>query len=169
MSSSLRTAPPPPFSQHSSPFLNPTPFRLSTSCLTKRRRYRISFIRNSSTPPDPLTSPPPSVKSDVFGGRRELTGIQPLVDSLSPPLRLASSALIVAGAIAAGYGLGFRFGKSQNTALGGAVAFGAAGGAAAYALNACVPEVAAVSLHNYVAECDPGAVKKEDIEEIAKK
>ena len=50
------------------------------------------------------------------------------------------------------------------------MAFGAAGGAAAYALNACVPEVASVSLHNYVAGCDdPGAVKKEDIEEIAKK
>lgn len=50
------------------------------------------------------------------------------------------------------------------------MAFGAAGGAAAYALNACVPEVAAARLHNYVAgHDDPGAVKNEDIEEIAKK
>lgn len=50
------------------------------------------------------------------------------------------------------------------------MAIGAAGGAAAYALNACVPEVAAANLHNYVAGCDdPGAVKKEDIEEIANK
>ena len=50
------------------------------------------------------------------------------------------------------------------------MALGAAGGAAVYALNACVPEVAAVELHNYVAgNDDPKAVKKEDIEGIAKK
>uniref|UniRef100_A0A2P2LUV1 Uncharacterized protein n=3 Tax=Rhizophora mucronata TaxID=61149 RepID=A0A2P2LUV1_RHIMU len=47
---------------------------------------------------------------------------------------------------------------------------GAAGGAMAYALNCSVPEVAATSLHNYVVGCDdPKAVKKEDIEQIAKK
>lgn len=50
------------------------------------------------------------------------------------------------------------------------MALGAAGGAAAYALNACVPDVAAVELHNYVAGSDdPRAVKKEEIEGIAKK
>lgn len=89
---------------------------------------------------------------------------------MSPPIRIASSALIVAGAIAAGYGLGSRFGGSRNAALGGAVALGAAGAGAAYALNSCVPEVAAVNLHNYVADIDdPGALKKEDIEAIANK
>lgn len=89
---------------------------------------------------------------------------------LSPPARLASSALILGAAIAAGYGLGSRFGKSQTAALGGAVVLGAAGGAAGYALNACIPDVAATDLHNYVAgHSDPRAVKKEDIEKIAKK
>lgn len=52
-------------------------------------------------------------------------------------------AIVFAGAIA-GYGLGLRFGQSRNTALGGAAAFGAVIEAAVYALNACVPEVAAV-------------------------
>lgn len=89
---------------------------------------------------------------------------------LSPPVRLASSALILGAAIAAGYGLGSRFGKSQMAALGGAVVLGAAGGAAGYALNACAPDCAAADLHNYVAgHGDPRAVKKEDIETIAKK
>lgn len=45
---------------------------------------------------------------------------------------------------------------------------GAAGGAAAYALNAMAPQVAAVNLHNYVADLDhPLLLKKEDIENIA--
>lgn len=83
---------------------------------------------------------------------------------------MATSAIIVAGAVAAGYGLGFRFGRSRNAALGGAVALGVAGGAAAYALNACAPQVAAVNLHNYVAGFDdPALLKKEDIESIANK
>ncbi|KAL5582894.1 hypothetical protein UlMin_015336 [Ulmus minor] len=154
-----------------SPFLNPTPLRATTTSIqTQRRRFRVSIPRSSATPSDQpsvaAASPPP----DVFGGPKELTGIQPLVEKLSPPLRLASSAIIFAGAIAAGYGLGSRFGQTRNAALGGAVALGAAGGAAVYALNACVPEVAAVELHNYVAgNDDPKAVKKEDIEGIAKK
>lgn len=106
----------------------------------------------------------------MFGGKRELSGIQALVDSMSPPIRIASSAIIFAGAVAAGYGLGFRFGGSRNAGLGGAVALGAAGAGAAYALNACAPEVAAVNLHNYVAGCDdPAALKKEDIDAIANK
>lgn len=83
---------------------------------------------------------------------------------------MAASAIIVAGAAAAGYGLGFRFGPSRNAAIGGAVALGAAGGAAAYAVNACAPQVAAVNLHNYVAGFDdPSQLKKEDIESIANK
>lgn len=92
------------------------------------------------------------------------------MEKLSPPLRLAGSAIVFSAAVAAGYGLGIKVGKSQNAAIGAAVVLGAAGGAAAYALNACVPEVAAVELHNYVAGSDdPTAVKKEEIEGIAKK
>lgn len=97
-----------------------------------------------------------------------MTGVQSLVDSLSPPVRLASSVLIFAGAVAAGYGLGFRLG-GKNAGLGGAVAIGATGAGAAYVLNSSVPEVAALSLHNYVAGSDPGALKKEDIDGIASK
>ncbi|KAK3024369.1 hypothetical protein RJ639_043273 [Escallonia herrerae] len=89
---------------------------------------------------------------------------------MSPPVRLASSVIVFAGAVAAGYGLGLRFGGSRSAGLGGAVALGAAGAGAAYALNSSVPEVAAVSLHNYVAGFDdPAALKKEDIESIANK
>lgn len=89
---------------------------------------------------------------------------------MSSPARLATSAVIVAGAVAAGYGLGSRFGGSRNAALGGAVALGAAGGAAAYALNAAAPQVAAVNLHNYVAGFDdPSILTREDIEVIANK
>ncbi|KAH7542798.1 hypothetical protein FEM48_Zijuj02G0113100 [Ziziphus jujuba var. spinosa] len=154
-----------------SPFLNPIPLRTaSTSVCTQRRRFRVSFPRSSSVtsdPPSSASTPPPP---DVFGGPKELTGVQPLVEKLSPPLRLVSSAVIFAGAVAAGYGLGLRFGQTRNAALGGAAVLGAAGGAAVYSLNACAPEVAAVELHNFVAGSDdPSALKKEDIEGIAKK
>ncbi|KAJ8554270.1 hypothetical protein K7X08_024948 [Anisodus acutangulus] len=90
---------------------------------------------------------------------------------MSPPVRIATSALVFAGAIAAGYGLGVRFGGgSRNAGLGGAIALGAAGAGAAYALNSCVPEVAAINLHNYVADFeDPDALNKQDIEAIANK
>ncbi|CAI0399640.1 unnamed protein product [Linum tenue] len=159
-----------------SPFINPSPLRLTPSSLSlpSRRRVRVSVPRNSAdvSPPDDsaASAAPPATTTSVFGERKELTGIQPLVDGLSPPLRLASSAVILAGAVAAGYGLGLRFGGNRNLALGGAAAMGAAGGAMVYALNAAVPEVAAASLHNYVAGFDdPGAVKKEEIEQIAKK
>ena len=70
--------------------------------------------------------------------------------------------------IATGYGLGLRLMGSKNIALGGAAVAGAAGGALVYALNSAVPEVAAIGLHNYVAEFeDPASVTKEDIEKIA--
>lgn len=149
-----------------SQFLNPIPLR-STAALP-RRRFRVSFPRNSSAQSDGATSAPPP--ADVFGGKRELTGVQPLVGKLSPPLRFVTSAIVLAGAAAAGYGLGLRVGKTQNTALGGAVVLGAAGGAAVYALNASAPAVAAVDLHNYVAgRDDPRDVRKDEIEGIAKK
>ncbi|CAN4115766.1 unnamed protein product [Withania somnifera] len=89
---------------------------------------------------------------------------------MSPPIRIASSALVFAGAIATGYGLGLRFGGSRNAGVAGAIALGAAGAGAAYALNSCAPEVAAINLHNYVADFDdPAVLKKEDIEAIANK
>ncbi|KAF5954351.1 hypothetical protein HYC85_007207 [Camellia sinensis] len=152
-----------------SPFTNPTSLRLTRNHHKFRFRYRISTVRCSS-PDFPSQPTSNSITSDVFGGKKDLTGLQSLVDAMSPPLRLVSSALIVSGAVAAGYGLGFRFGGSRNAGLGGAVALGAAGAGAAYALNSCVPELAAVNLHNYVAGSDdPVALKKEDIEGIANK
>ncbi|XP_004296031.1 PREDICTED: protein TIC110, chloroplastic-like [Fragaria vesca subsp. vesca] len=152
-----------------SQFLNPIPLRsTAASAAVPRRRFRVSFPRNSSAQSDGATSAPPP--ADVFGGKRELTGVQPLVGKLSPPLRFVTSAIVLAGAAAAGYGLGLRIGKTQNTALGGAVVLGAAGGAAVYALNASAPAVAAVDLHNYVAgRDDPRDVRKDEIEGIAKK
>lgn len=93
------------------------------------------------------------------------------MDKLSPPVRLATSAVVIAGAVFSGFKLGSKYGGgSRNVAIGGAVILGAAGGAMAYAMNAAVPEVAAKRLHDYVADCnDPGAVKREDIEAIASK
>ncbi|XP_022729007.1 protein TIC110, chloroplastic isoform X2 [Durio zibethinus] len=158
-----------PSSSHPRPLLS-FPFT-PNSLPSRRRRVRVSFPRNTHSTHE--QSPPPTSSSEsttIFEGPKELTGIQPLVEKLSPPLRLATSAVILAGALAAGYGLGLRFGGNRNAALGGAAILGAAGGAAAYALNAAVPEVAAVSLHNYVAARDgPEAIKREDIENIAKK
>ncbi|KAG5224980.1 chloroplast inner envelope family protein [Salix suchowensis] len=139
-------------SSPSTPFLSPFPLKLAPSSLTLPKRHQ-------------------SKSDNVFGGNRELTGIQPLVSNLSPPLRLASSAIILAGALAAGYGLGTKFGGgSRNLALGGAAVAGAAGGAVVFALNSAVPEVAAINLHNYVSGFDdPTQVSKEEIEGIAKK
>ncbi|KAL4611351.1 hypothetical protein ACB092_08G117800 [Castanea dentata] len=162
-------------SSSSSTFLNPLPLRTSNN-LNRRRRFRVSVPRNSSSDqsaPSTSSPPPPPAGNKVFvGGRRELTGIQPLVASLSPPVRLASSALLIGAAIAAGYGLGSRFGKAQGyvATVGGAAVLGAAAAAAAYAVSAAVPDVAAADLHNYVAGCDdPKVVNKDDIERIAKK
>ncbi|XP_011080674.1 protein TIC110, chloroplastic isoform X2 [Sesamum indicum] len=146
------------------PFLSSTTALRRSSTHLRRDRCKISRIRSSGEPSSP------AVKPDVFGEKRELMGLQSLVDAMSPPIRIASSVLIVAAAVGAGYGLGSRFGGSRNAGLGGAVIVGAAGAGAAYALNACVPEVAAANLHNYVVGCDdPGAIKKEDIEAIANK
>ncbi|KAK6938221.1 Protein TIC110, chloroplastic [Dillenia turbinata] len=153
-----------------SEFINPNTLRTSrNSTLSLRRRRRTSHTptRASTSDDSPPTIP---VNSDVFGGKKDLSPIQSLVAALSPPVRLASSALVFAGAVAAGYGLGFRFRENRNAALGGAVAAGALSGAAVYALNSSVPEVAAISLHNYVAECDdPGRLDRDNIEGIAKK
>ncbi|KDP30450.1 hypothetical protein JCGZ_17138 [Jatropha curcas] len=163
--SSLLTSP----SSSSQSLLSPLRLTIPT---TSRRRFRVSIPRCSSdkSSDDSTSSSSSSISSDVFGGKRELGGIQPLVANLSPPLRLASSAIILAGSLAAGYALGFRFGKSQNLALGAAAAVGGAGAAAVFAINSSVPEVAATDLHNYVAALDdPKTVKKEDIQQIAKR
>ncbi|KAE9460931.1 hypothetical protein C3L33_07152, partial [Rhododendron williamsianum] len=134
-----------------------------------RLRYRISTVRCcSSSHQPPTTTPIPAAA--VFGPKKELTGIESLVDSVPPPVRQATSALVFAGAVAAGFGLGLRLGGNRIAAAGGAVALGAAGAAATYAANSCVPEVAAVSLHNYAAGCDdPLTLGREDIEAIANK
>ncbi|KAK6246772.1 hypothetical protein QUC31_018337 [Theobroma cacao] len=175
MNPSLLTAPP---SSRPCPLVSFPPFGLTPNSLPRRRRYRVSFPRNSistddqspmSTSSTETTATTPTAP-DIFGGPKELTGIQPVVEKLSPPLRVATSVVILAGALAAGYGIGLRLGGNRNAALGGAAILGAVGAAAAYAVNAAVPEVAAVSLHNYVAGCDgPEAVRKEDIENIAQK
>ncbi|KAF6152633.1 hypothetical protein GIB67_008070 [Kingdonia uniflora] len=153
-------------------FLNPIQLRkpnpIKPLSLTSRtHHYRLSgssrcFAEDSSSKVGNDDS------SVVFKGKKELKGIQLLADSLSPTVRLASSVVIVASAIAAGYGLGVRFGGSRNAGVGGAVAVGAAGSAAVYTLNSCVSEVAAVNLHNFVAGFDdPKGLRKEDIEGIA--
>ncbi|XP_043703542.1 protein TIC110, chloroplastic [Telopea speciosissima] len=151
-----------------SQFINPILFTKNPrNSLTRRHRHRISVTRSSAEDATQQRTP---VNSEIFGGKKELTGIQLLAGGLPPPVRLASSVIIVAGALAAGYGLGYRIGGSRNTGLGGAVALGAAGGAAVYALNSCLPEVAAVNLHNFVLSSDdPGALEREDVEGIAKK
>nr|XP_043635494.1 protein TIC110, chloroplastic [Erigeron canadensis] len=152
------------------PFLNPTPLKFTTNSLTfTRRRHRYAYrnpsVRCSASSPDQPSSAAPV--TDVFGGKKELTAFQSIIDSMTPTVRLASSVVVVAAAVAAGYGLGLRIGGNKNVGLGGAVVLGAAGAGAVYAMNSSVPEVAAVSLHNYVAGSDPGSVKKEDIESIA--
>ncbi|KAF5186744.1 hypothetical protein FRX31_023661 [Thalictrum thalictroides] len=155
-------------------FINPSPLRIKnpnfkTSFTQRNIPNRLSIIRNSTN--DSVEEQSVSVnKPNVFGGKKELSGIQLLADSLSPSIRIASSIVIVAASIAAGYGLGLKVGGNRNTGIGGAVAIGAAGSAAVYALNSCVPDVAAVNLHNFVASYDdPTALKSEDIEGIAKR
>ncbi|KAL5720861.1 hypothetical protein ACHQM5_013491 [Ranunculus cassubicifolius] len=165
----LLTSPPSTSTIRIPQFINPSPLTLNFTPPKSRVKYRcrLPIIRNSTTS-DSSSEPVKSVKSNLFGGKKELSGIQILVDSLSPPIRLASSVIIVAGAIAAGYGLGFKFGGNRNAGLGGAVALGAAGSAAVYVMNSCVPDVAAVNLHNYVAGYDdPKALRRDEIEGIA--
>ncbi|KAL2899358.1 hypothetical protein RDABS01_024440 [Bienertia sinuspersici] len=151
-------------------FLQPKFIRFPVNSTLKRHRFKLRCSAEEQTPTNPTTTTTTPIPSDVFGGPRELSGIHSLVDSLSPPVRLAASVLVVAAASAAGYGLGSRFGGNRNVAIGAAVALGAAGGAAAYSMNSCVPEVAATNLHNFVAQSDdPLALSKDDILSIANK
>ncbi|CAI9107113.1 OLC1v1006401C1 [Oldenlandia corymbosa var. corymbosa] len=156
-----------------STLLPPNPLRLATTVNyrhARRRRYRISIPRAASSAASITSESATPAKPVVFGDKKELTGIQALVDTMSPPVRIVSSALVFSVAVAAGYGLGSKFGGSRNVAFAGAAAAGAAGAGLAYAMNSCVPEVASATLHNYVADIDdPEALKKEDIEAIANK
>lgn len=160
----LRPLPPSP---------SPLPRRSLVFPLRRPRLRPLSFVRNSADEPEsPADARPESAPAGpaVFGGKKELTPLQAALDAMAPPVRLASSVVVVAGALAAGYGLGFRVGGSRSAGAGGAAALGAAGGALAYAINSCAPEVAAANLHNYVAGCDdPGEVKREVVEEIPKR
>ncbi|TKV93158.1 hypothetical protein SEVIR_9G207300v4 [Setaria viridis] len=108
---------------------------------------------------------------EVFGGRKELTGVQPLVEALPPAARTAAELAVAAAAIAAGYGIGLRAGGgSRAVAVAGAAVLGAASVAGAAAVNSVVPEVAAVGLHNYVAgHDDPTNLDNGEVEAIAKK
>lgn len=149
-------------------FLTPLPLRFSKSECLIRRRYRVSLPRSSAASPEQVSVSTEANSSGVHGSKKELTGLQPIVEKMTPPVRLATSAVVLAASLATGYGLGLRLAGSRNIALGGAAVAGAAGGAVVYALNSPVPEVAAISLHNYVAEIeDPASVTKEDIEKIA--
>nr|GEU61351.1 protein TIC110, chloroplastic [Tanacetum cinerariifolium] len=160
----LTTQRPSPSPKLITPFLNPTLKPSPNSLTFHNRRVRFtrrhtSTVRSSATPSE--------ATSDVFGGKKELTPLQSVIDSMSPAVRLGASVVVVAGALAAGYGLGLKLGGNKNVGVGGAVALGVAGAGAAYVANSSVPEIAAVSLHNYVSSSDPGSVKKEDIESIA--
>uniref|UniRef100_A0A0E0IUD7 Chloroplast inner envelope protein n=1 Tax=Oryza nivara TaxID=4536 RepID=A0A0E0IUD7_ORYNI len=107
---------------------------------------------------------------EVFGGRRELAGVQPLVEALPPVARAVVELAVVAAAAAAGYVVGLRAGGTRTTAVAGAAALGAVSVAGAAAVNSAVPGVAAAGLHNYVAGSDdPTKLESSEVEAIASK
>ncbi|XP_074583679.1 protein TIC110, chloroplastic [Curcuma longa] len=141
--------------------------RLPSRRLLRCRRCRLSLPRCYVSQ---ATVVAPSVDPSVFGGPKELSGPQAVVSSLPPPARLASSIVLAAVAIAAGFGIGVRLGGTKAAGIGVAAALGAASGAAAYSLNSKVPEVAAVSLHNLVVGYDdPADLRKDEVEAIVQK
>ncbi|XP_031483348.1 protein TIC110, chloroplastic [Nymphaea colorata] len=156
-----------PFTKNSILKKNPN----SLPVFSRTRRFKLSVARNSSSatsesPPDTKTRS----SSEIFGPELQLSGFQKLVDAVPLTARYAGSAVVVAGALAAGYALGFRIKGTQVAAVGGAVALGAVGGAAAFVVNSAAPGVAAVNLHNKVAACDdPELLNKEEIEELARR
>ncbi|ERN08576.1 protein TIC110, chloroplastic [Amborella trichopoda] len=134
--------------------------------VTRKRRLKIAVFRNDVEGSESMGKTP--IKADIFGGEKEISGVQKLVDSMPSSVRYVSSVVIVAGALASGYGLGMKVKGTRAAAIGGAVALGAAGGAVAYALNSCVPDVAAANLHNMVVRSgDPRSLEKEAVDEIA--
>ncbi|KAH9605717.1 hypothetical protein KSS87_007724 [Heliosperma pusillum] len=130
-------------------------------------RLRVTKLRCSSSAVTNTNTNTNTTAEDIFGPKRELSGLHSIVDTMTPPVRLAASSLIVAAALAAGFGIGSRFGGSRNAAVGGAVVLGGAAAAAAYSVSSCAPEVAAVNLHNYVASSqDPLLLDKDYIMSI---
>ncbi|EEC67227.1 hypothetical protein OsI_34144 [Oryza sativa Indica Group] len=82
---------------------------------------------------------------EVFGGRRELAGVQPMVEALPPVERAVVELAVVAAAAAAGV-------------------------SGSAAVNSAVPGVAAAGLHNYVAGSDdPTKLESSEVEAIASK
>jgi hypothetical protein len=118
-----------------------------------------------------LASASGAAGEEVFGARKELTGVQPLVEALPPAARTAVELAVAAAAVAAGYGIGLRVGGgSRAAAVAGAAVLGVASVAGAAAVNSVVPEVAAVGLHNYVAgHDDPTQLESGEVESIANK
>ncbi|RRT48622.1 hypothetical protein B296_00030248, partial [Ensete ventricosum] len=137
--------------------------RLPPRRFRRHGRCRLSLLRCS-------VSDAPAVDPSVFGGPKELSGPQALVCALPPPVRMASSAVLAVAAMAAGFGLGLRVGGSKVAGIGGAAVLGVAGGAAVYALNSKIPEVAAINLHNLVAGYDdPTELTKDEVAAIVEK
>lgn len=111
-----------------------------------------------------------SPRVSLFGAEQQLSGPQKVLEGLPAPARYVSSAVVVAGALAAGYLLGGRYKGTQVAAVGGAVALGAVGSAAVVAFNAAAPQVAAVQLRNsLVNHSDPTSVTPGEIDGIAKR
>ncbi len=106
----------------------------------------------------------------MFGTEQELSGPHKFLEGLPVSARYATSAVIVVGALAAGYALGAKVKGTQGAAVGGALALGAIGGASAFALNAAAPHVAAVQVRNaLVNHSDPSSLRSTEIDAIAQK
>jgi hypothetical protein len=111
-----------------------------------------------------------TTRGSMFGTEQELSGPQKFLEGLPASARYATSAVIVVGALAAGYALGARVKGTQGAAVGGALALGAIGGASAFALNAAAPHVAAVQVRNaLVNHSDPSSLRSTEIDAIAQK
>jgi hypothetical protein len=111
-----------------------------------------------------------TTRGSMFGTEQELSGPQKFLEGLPASARYATSAVIVVGALAAGYALGARVKGTQGAAVGGALALGAIGGASAFALNAAAPHVAAVQVRNaLVNHPDPNSLRSTEIDAIAQK
>nr|GEX04253.1 protein TIC110, chloroplastic [Tanacetum cinerariifolium] len=136
------TQQPPPSPKLVTPFLNPT-LKPSPNSITFHNRCVRYMRRHTSVV---LSSATPKAISDVFGGKQELTS-------------LGASVMVVASALAAGYGLGLKLGGNKNVIVGEAVALGVIGVGAAYVVNSSVSKIAAVSLQNYVSGSNPGVSK----------
>ncbi|KAL1220685.1 hypothetical protein V5N11_007454 [Cardamine amara subsp. amara] len=99
-------------------FLTPLPLRFSNSEYLNRHRYRVSYPRCSAASSDQVSVSTQAKSSDVHGNKKELTGLQPIVEKMSPPLRLATSAVVLTASLDNGYGLGLRLADSRNISLG---------------------------------------------------